>query len=75
MEALEASAQGKVVPEDSVGGGDRINLDFKLKKGASEREMATIAAHDLADSSDEDMVSFLNQGILIELFFYSFNIK
>ena len=54
---------------------EAIDLDFKLKKGASEREMATIAAHDLADSSDEDMVSFLNQGILIELFFYSFNIK
>ena len=31
LEALEALAQGEVVPQVSVGGDDRINLDFKLK--------------------------------------------
>ena len=31
MEALEALALEEVVPQVSVGGGDRINLDFKLK--------------------------------------------
>ena len=31
MEALEASAQEKAVLQDLVEGGDRLNLDFKLK--------------------------------------------